>query len=133
MLQQLKVASLVLGFIVVLGAAYLIFSGIAEAPVEDLSRGDQIQTELPLPGDTQPLLITRTFSDGVHTVTGVVQLPNPCYFLDVKAHVGDGEPRELTLTFTTADEGGICIQVIDEREFEVEFEAPENIVLHAIK
>lgn len=133
MLQTLRLVSVVLGFIIVLGAAYLFFHKTAEAPAGEQEAGEQANDVLPLPASAPPLVVTHTISKGVHTVNGTIALPNPCYFLDVQAQISESDPSVVTLVFTASDEGGICVQVIDERSFEVEFEAPDEIELKAVK
>lgn len=134
MLQTLKVLAVVLGFIIVAGSAYLYVGAVRiqddSANSAALSHSEVV---LPLPSDTPPLVVTDSFSKGSHTVSGTITLPNPCYFMDVSVEVLEGEPQVATLTFTTSDEGGICVQVIDEREFSVTFEAREDVLLKAIK
>jgi hypothetical protein len=132
MLQTLRILAVVLGFVIVFGTAYLLFNDTADAPADTETQEESADT-LPLPNEAEPLTVSRSFSKGTHTVEGTISLPNPCYFLDVVATVSDSMPQVVTLTFTTADEGGICVQVIDERDFSVSFEAEEDIILKAVR
>ena len=132
MLQTLRILAVVIGFVIVFGAAYLLFNNQVAAP-EEINLQDELTDSLPIPNETPSLTVSRTFSKGTHAVEGTILLPNPCYFMDVVATVSDSMPPVATLTFTTADEGGICVQVTDEREFSVSFDATEDAVLKAVK
>ena len=70
--------------------------------------------------------ITRTFEDGVHTISGVVTLPTPCHLLQENVRVAESLPEQIFITLTTQATDGICIQVLDAREFSIDVEASEE-------
>ncbi|XKT75037.1 MAG: hypothetical protein ACJKSS_02620 [Patescibacteria group bacterium UBA2103] len=70
--------------------------------------------------------LEHTFEDGVHTISGIVQLPTPCHELREDVVVAESFPEQVSITLTTVDTGGICIQVIDPREFSIDVEVDEK-------
>lgn len=69
--------------------------------------------------------IEHTFDEGVHTISGIVNLPTPCHELAENVSVAESFPEQVFIDLTTVDTGGICIQVIDPREFSIDVEVDE--------
>ena len=104
-----------------------------ETPPENKSAVEQ-QPLLQIPTSNfsiDTIVATHTYMNGVHTLTGTVSLPTPCYEMSVDSTVVNGRPEQATINFVVTPPPGdiACIQVIDDREFETRFgAAPDSII-----
>jgi len=100
-------------------------NGGDQAPEDNNNTGSELQPEA--------MMITakHSFAGGKHIVAGEVQVPTPCTSLDVKAVVGGTDSSQVTLVFQTINESEACVQVIANRRFKVEFNAPEKAEITA--
>lgn len=67
------------------------------------------------------------YKNGQHNFIGTVELPTPCHQLDSEVIKGE-EVTEIALTISNPDEdsGGVCAQVITDKNFQVIFDGEEN-------
>jgi hypothetical protein len=66
--------------------------------------------------------LKHQYKDGKHIFAGTLEVPSPCYQVDLSVTPGD----VAELNFTTKDSGGICSQVITDANFYVEFEGKQD-------
>lgn len=82
------------------------------------------------PGEPNPGSIavqaTKTYSNGVHQVRGIISLPTPCHTLEVASAVMESYPEQVRIDLNVKDSGNPCIQVIDERAWSVDVKASEQ-------
>lgn len=112
----------VIGIVVVaaiLLAGYFFWPKTKE-PVQDI-----IAPNAPVAQEEDTYNVRHSFDDGVHTISGVVTLPTPCHELRENIRIAESFPEQVFIDLTTIDTGGICIQVIDEREFSIDVEVDE--------
>jgi len=103
--------------IVVLAFAALLYFRPAVAPVE------RETFETP----TLPVSVTSTYEEGVHTLTGAATLRNRCQRLDAVATLDETmTPALIRIDVTSEHDEGICLEIPEERTFEIEVEGPEN-------
>jgi hypothetical protein len=124
---RLKIILIILAFF---AFAYLLFILMADniiAPTVD----DGSPINDPISGEAQTVSVARSFANGTHTVKGVISLPTPCYELTHDVMIMESYPEQVVIQFTAKDQGGICVQVIDERPFEVTFQASEQATVRA--
>ena len=128
-----KIRLIVLGVIIVaiLGMYYLFYSQEVVAPIKEID-----ETVVTAPEQSAPIieevLIVHGFNKGVHTVSGNLTLPTPCYTLNADVMLSSSTPVVATLHFSSGDAGGMCIQVLDERPFEVSFKAAEDATIKGL-
>ncbi len=97
-----------------------------------IKMGDQDNINLPPDGSSalwgDSLVLQRSFSDGVHTITGEITLPTPCYQFSYDAIVAESFPEQVTLNFKVEppDADVMCIQVVATKEFTIEVSASEQ-------
>lgn len=74
-----------------------------------------------------PVLFTNVFEDGTHTVSGVATLRNRCQPFDASG-VLDSEvsPNVVRIELLAGDDEGVCLQIPEERSFEVSVEGPAD-------
>lgn len=121
-MQKKDIYTLVILVLILVVGAWL-FSGQAD---------EQNNTSLPpddagtLWGDS--LVLERSFSEGVHTITGEITLPTPCYQFSYDAIVAESFPEQVTLNFKVEPPPVdlICIQMVATKEFSVEVSASEQ-------
>ncbi len=107
MLQQQGTRILMVLFVVML-AIWVIFSLLRS------------ETDLPS-SELQALTLTHVYSNGHHEYRGNVTLPTPCHRLDVAASAAG---NRVAIALRAVPDEGVCIQVIDERDFYVRIAAP---------
>lgn len=123
MFQKLKFWLFGLALVILLVLAYVFFSRTVEAPAPAPVQSEEVvEGAQDVVRDTS-LVISHTYAKGTHTVTGTVVLPTPCYDLTTAVTVSSSTPEVATIVLATADPGGICIQVTDDRDFSVTFDA----------
>ncbi len=87
-------------------------------------------TEEPTPSViTTHVNVGHQFKDGVHTYTGSVEAPTPCYAVAGAAVVKESYPEQVDIKLEMRDTGGVCAQVITAKTFKVSFEASERPVV----
>jgi len=83
------------------------------------------------------LEVEHSYSDGVHTYSGTVTTPTPCYTVDAMAVVAESYPEQITVDITLTDQaeenGGMCTQVLDEKPFSVDVNASEEAELVKVR
>lgn len=80
----------------------------------------------PTPQPAQTLYASHIYNNGVHTVSGTIQMPTPCHELKIDSRIMESYPEQVVLDFTTVDTGAICVQVIADKPWSVEFKASEQ-------
>lgn len=70
--------------------------------------------------------VTKTFAGNTHTYAGVITLPTPCYNLDVEAIVAESFPEQVRIEIIAIPTGEVCVQVLTDKDFEVNFQASEQ-------
>lgn len=129
--STIKLGALAVALIAIITVYYFFFSQEVVAPETNV---EEVPIENQIPEESAPtsVSISRTYSKGTHTVRGVISLPTPCYTLATDVEVSSTTEPLATIVFSSGDPGGMCIQVIDEREFEVNFKAPEGVALKGL-
>lgn len=129
MTLRLKV---ILIFLALLGGLYLAFVLMADRlvaptiPDNPASNGN-----VPVTGEEETISVTRSYANGTHILRGVIPLPTPCHELSQDVRVMESYPEQVAIDFTSKDSGAICVQIIDERPFEVTFQASEAATIRA--
>lgn len=108
----------IIGVVIILAGVYFLVPREVESPSMD---EEPLQTAEP----QEEYDITHTFDDGTHTIAGTLTLPNPCYEIRQDVSVAESFPEQVFITIDSVDTGGICIQVIDERDFSIDVEVDE--------
>lgn len=82
------------------------------------------------PSDTT-LSLSHEFSEGVHTYSGKIEVPAPCYSLEGTAVVAESFPEQITLILTrhAPEAGSACIEVETTKTFSIAVPASEGAVL----
>jgi len=88
-------------------------------------RQDAIEDAIQRP--TVTINTKHQYKDGTHAFIGTIEVPTPCHSHNAEVVKRD-DVTEIALSYKTDSE--ICAQVIEERNFRVDFEgsAEENIV-----
>ena len=91
--------------------------------------------EVPLPTTTTPeqslpvtLNVKHLYKDGTHTYRGSVETPTPCY--DVTATSTPTLGGEFSVLIASKDRGGICAQVVADKDFQVRFQAAKDVTVY---
>ena len=66
------------------------------------------------------------YKNGTHIVAGEVNMPTPCYILNVTSRIVN---EEAILDFVSETNGEMCAEVITTERFKVDFTAGENVVI----
>lgn len=106
--------------IVAIGVAAFFFWPSQKAPIDQIVVDDVAPIQ-----EEDPYRITHTFRKGTHTVEGVVTLPTPCHELREDIVVAESFPEQVRIDLRIIATDGICIQVIDEREFSIDVDVDE--------
>ena len=111
------VAVLVIGFVLFQGST----KGGEEPPVG--------VTATP---ETMPLTVNakHLYKDGEHTYRGIVETPTPCYDVAATAKA-TSDYNVYQIDITSKDRGGVCAQLITDKDFEVSFKAPVDAPVRA--
>ncbi len=90
----------------------------------------------PAPGDEPMAAITipatKSYQNGVYTLSGVLSLPTPCHELKTDTRIAESYPEQVTIEFTVVDSGAICVQVIDERPWSVQARVSSEATFRAV-
>lgn len=70
--------------------------------------------------------VAHIFMDGIHTFTGEINLPTPCYTLAHKIIIAESYPEQVTAVFEMKSEVDSCVQMVMPEPFVVSFEASEE-------
>lgn len=130
MSTESKIITTVVIFLVLIGGFYFLapdsmkFWGDQTANVID-SDNDDSDTAIPA---HERITAKHQYKDGNHIIAGEVNMPTPCYILNVSARVA-GE--QVTLDFVSETNGDVCAEVITTERFKVDFSAGENAVIKA--
>lgn len=84
-----------------------------------------------LPAETQTITAEHAFRSGTHIVAGSISVPTPCDSLDVTARVMESFPEQVVLDFKTTSSDDVCVQVVSDRRFKLDFKASENASIRA--
>ena len=112
----------IIGIVVV---AALVLAGYFFWPKAKEPTQDTTAPNAPVAQEEETYSVRHSFDDGVHTISGVITLPTPCHELRENIRIAESFPEQVFIDLTTVDTGGICIQVIDEREFSIDVEVDE--------
>lgn len=112
----------IIGILVV---AAIILAGYFFWPKAEEPGQDADAPNTPVAQEEETYSVRHSFDDGVHTVSGVITLPTPCHELRENIRIAESFPEQVFIDLTTVDTGGICIQVIDDREFSIDVEVDE--------
>lgn len=126
---RLKIILILLAFLAFAYLAFVLMADNILAPTID--DGATLDGNNPITSQPQTVLVTKTFVNGTHAVKGTLALPTPCYELTQDVFIMESYPEQVVINFTAKDQGGICVQVIDDRPFEVTFQASEQASIRA--
>jgi len=113
----------ILGVVVV---AIIILGGYFFWPSQKTQDAEPVVDDTVVVGDEAGVEVMHTFEDGVHTISGEVTLPNPCYELQEDVAVAESFPEQVFIELTGVATDGICIQVTDTRPFSIDVEVDEQ-------
>lgn len=123
---------IILIFLALLGGLYLVFFLMADRLVAPtILDNPALNGTDPLTGGAQTISVTRSYANGTHTLRGVIALPTPCHTLSQEVRIMESYPEQVVIDFISEDSGAICVQVIDERPFEVTFQASDAVTIRA--
>jgi hypothetical protein len=128
--MPLKKSLLLAGSVIVLAVVVIYFSSLSTG--EDAQKNPQrIDTDqVKFINDNRGALkVEKNFSDGVHTYKGSLNVPTPCHDVLTEVTVAESFPEQVSIYLEVVDAGGICAQVITEKEFTVEFQASEQAIV----
>lgn len=113
--------------LLVIGAGIYFLASRTDEPLDDI---DNEPIDTPVEGLV--IAAEHTFANGEHRISGVIPLPTPCHSLEVAATIAKSLPEQVWLEFTsTSGTSDVCAQVIDDRDFELSFQASEAAVIRA--
>lgn len=72
------------------------------------------------------LTVTRTFKDGVHTISGTITTPTPCYRIDQNVRIAESYPEQIFIDLSVAPNVAYCAAVVTETPFSIDALASEN-------
>ena len=75
---------------------------------------------------TEKIKIAHVFADGMHTLTGEINLPTPCHTLQQEVFIAELYPEQVTIVFETNSEVDSCVQMITPEPFVVSFVASKE-------
>lgn len=84
-----------------------------------------------LPAETQTITAEHAFRNGTHIVAGTISVPTPCDSLGVTARIMESFPEQVVLDFKTTSSDDICVQVVSDRRFKIDFKSSENASIKA--
>lgn len=87
-----------------------------------------------IPGEGgSPLVVDWSYRAGRHTLVGVISTPTPCHGLHSDVIVAESYPEQVTVNFMISPPASdeVCLQVIDQKPFNVSFEASRNAKIRA--
>lgn len=108
----------IIGVLIIAMGVYFFVPREAESPISDK---EPAQTTEPQENYT----IEHVFDDGVHTISGTLTLPTPCHEVRQDVAIAESFPEQVFITIDVVATDGICIQVIDERDFSIDVEVDE--------
>ncbi|OGE84904.1 MAG: hypothetical protein A3J48_02210 [Candidatus Doudnabacteria bacterium RIFCSPHIGHO2_02_FULL_46_11] len=116
--------------LVLLGGLWLVFEWDQSqiSVVENRARQEE-----PVDASPQTIKAKHAFAAGEHTLSGKLNLPTPCHELEYETIITQSYPEQITINFKISPPAVdvICIQVVDEREFTIEFAASAGALILA--
>jgi hypothetical protein len=70
--------------------------------------------------------LEHEFEEGVHKIKGLVEMPSACHSLEIEARVAESYPEQVSIVFTSQSDAEVCILILEQREFEIEFNASDK-------
>ncbi len=119
----------VIAIVVVLGLIVVSTWGWVRYSNRMTDQKEQIRNE-----DTEvvpDITAKHQYKNGKHIIAGEVNLPTPCYILDVQAVVAESMPEQVTLKFTSTTQGELCAQMVTTERFRADFTASQKAVISA--
>lgn len=101
------------------------------APIEEPGLGETVQPVQPPQPVATAIQASHTFAKSVHNISGTMQVPTPCHELKVEARIMESYPEQVVVDFNIVDTGAICVQVIADKPWSVEFIASEQARISA--
>ena len=129
-MEPQKNTSLIIGVIVVIVLA--ISAGVYYSwPKSGPSLPDEVMQNVRTPAQiaidnaAKSILVRHRYVDGVHTYTGVVEVPTPCHSVAAEGLVLQSFPEKVQIILSTIPPapGTVCAQVITEKPFSVSYKA----------
>jgi hypothetical protein len=72
------------------------------------------------------------YKKGTHTITGSLDLPNPCSTVSVESMLEGEPPERILILLTVLTDEGICVQEKTATPFETSLTAPEGVPLRVL-
>lgn len=89
------------------------------------------QTAPPALSELSSIVVQKEFNNGVHKISGIITLPDPCYEIESEVVVMESFPEQVRITLTTPRKEGFCAQVLTDKTFEVTFQASDQAKITA--
>ena len=80
----------------------------------------------------ESLPVTHVVKNDQHTISGILTLPDPCYFIEQSVLVKESFPEQVEITLTTQRRDELCATVVTDTPFEVSFQASEQAKVELI-
>jgi len=127
--QKTFLSLIVFGFVAIALVVLLVTldgdSNVTVTPLEPIEEEPILQD-----GSKQSVSAKRQFKDGTHTIVGKLDLPTPCHVLDTRAVIRASTPRQVVVELSIkSGEAELCAQVIMPAQFEISFDAPEDVII----
>jgi hypothetical protein len=116
-------ARTILGVVVV---AIIILAGYFFWPSQKTQDAEPVTDDLVVANNEAEIGVAHTFEGGVHTISGEITLPNPCYELQEDVAIAESFPEQVFIELTGVASDGICIQITDTRPFSIDVEVDEQ-------
>lgn len=110
--------------------------------LEKESKRDSVEDLAPIPAqppeeavqepDIEPITVAHNFSEGEHSYTLRIDTPTPCHSLSHTVAVAESLPEKITISIETVppqEEGQMCAQVIDTKEYTITVTASSEATL----
>ncbi len=103
---------------------------IIDEPVELNDEPEaEVTTEMEPPARIEA---DHRFTDGLHTVSGRIDVPNNCFNINLEPMVSEGEPEVVMLEFSSEfSEGRVCTEATISRSFREDFQAGAEAQIEA--
>lgn len=89
------------------------------------------QAAPPALSEISSIVVQKEFNNGVHKISGIITLPDPCYEIESEVVVMESFPEQVRITLTTPRKEGFCAQVLTDKAFEVTFQASDQAKISA--
>lgn len=122
--KQSILAIIILTAIAFAGAAFI---KTTDAPPRNPPGGNEAPPEnITPPAPEEIIPVSHSWEGGVHTYRGVLTIPTPCHRIRSSVVIAESFPEQVRIDLKRENSGQICIQVIAEAPFVVQFRASEN-------